>query len=120
MPNSFKKPNKKKSIVAGSPAIQEHEAMMESMNKEEVRGQRADDNSQLSTLNSQLPKGTKPTGVFSQYSQQGVKNVQTRIPFSMYEQLNRIKMQSQQEGNSLSIGDIVLQAIEKYLQSYGV
>ena len=42
------------------------------------------------------PKGTKPTGVFSQYSQQGVKNVQTRIPFTMYEQLNRIKMQSQQ------------------------
>ena len=113
MPNSFKKPNKKKSIVAGSPAIQEHEAMMESMQKEEVRGQRAD-------VNSQLPKGTKPTGVFSQYSQQGVKNVQTRIPFAMYEQLNRIKMQSQQEGNSLSIGDIVLQAIEKYLQSYGI
>ena len=111
MPNSFKKPNKKKSIVAGSPAIQEHEAMME-----RVRGQRADDNSQLSTLNSQLPKGTKPTGVFSQYSQQGVKNVQTRIPFAMYEQLNRIKMQSQQEGNSLSIGDIVLQAIEEYLK----
>lgn len=133
MPNSFKKPNKKKSIVAGSPAIQEHEAMMESMNKEEVRGQRADDNSQLSTLrstsgrsfepasleNSQLPKGTKPTGVFSQYSQQGVKNVQTRIPFAMYEQLNRIKMQSQQEGNSLSIGDIVLQAIEEYLKVHG-
>lgn len=106
MPNSFKKPNKKKSIVAGSPAIQEHEAMMESMNKEEV-------------INSQLPKGTKPTGVFSQYSQQGVKNVQTRIPFAMYEQLNRIKMQSQQEGNSLSIGDIVLQAIEEYLKVHG-
>lgn len=102
MPNSFKKPNKKKSIVAGSPAIQEHEAMMERMNKEEV-----------------LPKGTKPTGVFSQYSQQGVKNVQTRIPFAMYEQLNRIKMQSQQEGNSLSIGDIVLQAIEEYLKVHG-
>ena len=110
MPNSFKKPNKKKSIVAGSPAIQEHEAMMESMQKETAE-------SVATQQPANLPKGTKPTGVFSQYSQQGVKNVQTRIPFAMYEQL---KMQSQQEGNSLSIGDIVLQAIEKYLQSYGV
>ena len=113
MPNSFKKPSKKKSIVAGSPAIQEHEAMMESMQKETAE-------SVATQQPANLPKGTKPTGVFSQYSQQGVKNVQTRIPFAMYEQLNRIKMQSQQEGNSLSIGDIVLQAIEKYLQSYGV
>ena len=113
MPNSFKKPNKKKSIVAGSPAIQEHEAMMESMQKETAE-------SVATQQPANFPKGTKPTGVFSQYSQQGVKNVQTRIPFAMYEQLNRIKMQSQQEGNSLSIGDIVLQAIEKYLQSYGV
>lgn len=114
MPNSFKKPSKKKSIVAGSPAIQEHEAMMESMQKETV------DFAAVPQQQTNLPKGTKPTGVFSQYSQLGVKNVQTRIPFAMYEQLNRIKMQSQQEGNSLSIGDIVLQAIEKYLQSYGV
>lgn len=111
MPNSFKKPNKKKSIVAGSPAIQEHEAMMESMQKETAES--------VATQPANLPKGTKPTGVFSQYSQQGVKNVQTRIPFTMYEQLNRIKMQSQQEGNSLSIGDIVLQAIEEYLKVHG-
>lgn len=112
MPNSFKKPNKKKSIVAGSPAIQEHEAMMESMQKETVEF--------VATQQpANLQKGTKPTGVFSQYSQQGVKNVQTRIPFTMYEQLNRIKMQSQQEGNSLSIGDIVLQAIEEYLKVHG-
>ena len=113
MPNSFKKPNKKKSIVAGSPAIQEHEAMMESMQKETAE-------SVATQQPANLPKGTKPTGVFSQYSQQGVKNVQTRIPpFAMYEQLNRIKMQSQQEGNSLSIGDIVLQAIEEYLKVHG-
>lgn len=110
MPNSFKKPNKKKSIVAGSPAIQEHEAMMESMQHEPV------ESAAVPQQQANLPKGTKPTGVFSQYSQQGVKNVQTRIPFAMYEQLNRIKMQSQQEGNSLSIGDIVLQAIEEYLK----
>ena len=107
---------KKKSIVAGSPAIQEHEAMMqEVMNEQPVN-----DTPAAPTASVPTGKGVKPTGVFSQYATGMTKNVQTRIPFAMYEQLNRIKMQSQQEGNSLSIGDIVLQAIEKYLQSYGV
>ncbi len=96
----------KKNMVADSPAIQEHEQIMQQVE-------------QNAAVVHQSRKGVKPTGVFSQYSQQGVKKVKTRIPFAMYEQLNRIKMQSQQEGNSLSIGDIVLKAIEEYLKVHG-
>ena len=113
MPNSFKKPNKKKSIVAGSPAIQEHEAMMESMQKETAE-------SVATQQPANLPKGTKPTGVFSQYATGMTKNVQTRIPFDMYQRLLALKMQSEQRDKKLklSIGDLVLQAIDEYLQRH--
>ena len=74
---------KKKSIVAGSPAIQEHEAMMqEVMNEQPVN-----DTPAAPTASVPTGKGVKPTGVFSQYATGMTKNVQTRIPFDMYQRL---------------------------------
>lgn len=107
---------KKKSIVAGSPAIQEHEAMMqEVMNEQPVN-----DTPAAPTASVPTGKGVKPTGVFSQYATGMTKNVQTRIPFDMYQRLLALKMQSEQWDKKLklSIGDLVLQAIDEYLQRH--
>lgn len=107
---------KKKSIVAGSPAIQEHEAMMQEVMNEQL----ANDTPAAPTASVPTGKGVKPTGVFSQYATGMTKNVQTRIPFDMYQRLLALKMQSEQRDKKLklSIGDLVLQAIDEYLQRH--
>lgn len=92
---------KKKSIVAGSPAIQEHEAMMSQVLTEE----------QPSTTPAHTPS------VFSSAQLEPMKNVQTRIPLSTYEKLNRMKYFA---GQRTSIGDIVAQAIDEYVERHPV
>ena len=116
------KKTKKGSIVAGSPAIQEHEAMMQ-----EVRDDSRYSDAEKSADPQQPVKGAKPGSVFSQYQDVPTKNVQTRIPFDMYQRMLTLKMQKEQQhrdqtGKSvtISIGELTLNAIEKYLQSYGI
>lgn len=46
-----------------------------------------------------------------------MKNVQTRVPLSTYEKLNRMKYFA---GQRTSIGDIVAQAIEEYVSRHPV
>ncbi len=92
---------KKKSIVAGSPAIQEHEAMMSQVLTEE----------QPSTTPAHTPS------VFSSAQHEPMKNVQTRVPLSIYEKLNRMKYFA---GQRTSIGDIVATAIQEYVERHPV
>ena len=85
---SFKKTSKK-SIVAGSPAA---------------------------TAPTASASGTS-VGVFSTLNTEPLKNVQTRVPLSIYEKLNRMKYFA---GQRTSIGDIVAQAIQEYCERHPV
>ncbi len=104
MPVRSYKKNNKKSIVAGSPAIEEHEQMMDAMNQE-----------QPETV--QQPQQRQQVGVFSSQQFEPQKNVQTRVPLSVYEKLNRMKYFT---GQHTSIGDIVLQAINEYVERHPI
>jgi len=90
----------KKSIVAGSPAAMEHEETMAQMNVASAAA-------------------TQPTvGVFSQYpTAEPMKNVQTRIPLSVYEKLNHMKYFA---GQRTSIGDILSRAITEFVEKHPV
>lgn len=105
---SFKKTSKK-SIVAGSPAIEEHEQIMSS-----VRAESAEPAPSGSPAAS--ASGTT-IGVFSTLNTEPLKNVQTRVPLSIYEKLNRMKYFA---GQRTSIGDIVAQAIQEYCERHPV
>lgn len=105
---SFKKTSKK-SIVAGSPAIEEHEQIMSS-----VRAESAEPAPSSSPAAS--ASGTT-IGVFSTLNTEPLKNVQTRVPLSIYEKLNRMKYFA---GQRTSIGDIVAQAIQEYCERHPV
>lgn len=106
---------KKKSIVSGSPAIQEHEAMMSQINSEA-----ATVSSGFPAVESTPvipPAGNQRPSVFSAMTTEPMKNVQTRIPLSTYEKLNRMKYFA---GQRTSIGDIVAQAIDEYVERHPV
>lgn len=105
---SFKKTSKK-SIVAGSPAIEEHEQIMSS-----VRAESAEPTSSGSPA---VPASGTTIGVFSTLNTEPLKNVQTRVPLSIYEKLNRMKYFA---GQRTSIGDIVAQAIQEYCERHPV
>lgn len=105
---SFKKTSKK-SIVAGSPAIEEHEQIMSSVRAESVEP--APSGSPAASAS-----GTT-IGVFSTLNTEPLKNVQTRVPLSIYEKLNRMKYFA---GQRTSIGDIVAQAIQEYCERHPV
>ena len=95
----------KKSIVAGSPAALEHEAMISQVNTEDSPA-------------AVSPAPVLPQSVFSQMQRiEPMKNVQTRVPLSTYEKLNRMKYFA---GQRTSIGDIVAQAIEEYVSRHPV
>ncbi len=100
---------KKKSIVAGSPAIQEHEAMMEQV----MTDSPAVDVVPVSPQPPSVPQ--QAVGVFSQHQYEPLKNVQTRVPLSTYEKLNRLKYFA---GQRTSIGDIVATAIQEYVDRH--
>ena len=94
----------KKSIVAGSPAAMEHEEAMAQMNEAPA------------TQPTQAP--TAPLGVFSQFqTAEPMKIVQTRIPLSVYEKLNRMKYFA---GQRTSIGDILSRAITEFVERHPV
>lgn len=106
---------KKKSIVSGSPAIQEHEAMMSQLNSEAATvpsGFPAVESTPVIP-----PAGNHRPSVFSSTNMEPMKNVQTRIPLSTYEKLNRMKYFA---GQRTSIGDIVAQAIDEYVERHPV
>lgn len=105
----------KKNIVSGSPAIQEHEAMMSQLNSEAATvpsGFPAVESTPVIP-----PAGNQRPSVFSAMTTEPMKNVQTRIPLSTYEKLNRMKYFA---GQRTSIGDIVAQAIGEYVERYPV
>lgn len=107
---------RKQSIVAGSPAIQEHEEMMNTV---------LDDTSQQVAVPAGEAAGQLPPtastashpGVFSAALAEPMKNVQTRIPLSLYEKLNRMKYFA---GQRTSIGDILAQAIQEFADRHPV
>ena len=106
---------KKKSIVSGSPAIQEHEAMMSQLNSEPAPVPDASPAVPSATV---IPSaGNQRPSVFSAMTTEPMKNVQTRIPLSTYEKLNRMKYFA---GQRTSIGDIVAQAIDEYVERHPV
>lgn len=106
---------KKKSIVSGSPAIQEHEAMMSQLNSEAATVPSGFPAVESTPVIS--PAGNQRPSVFSAMTTEPMKNVQTRIPLSIYEKLNRMKYFA---GQRTSIGDIVAQAIDEYVERHPV
>lgn len=103
---------KKKSIVAGSPAAKEHEEMMVQVNAvESVVTETAPENPMVSPTQQYV-------GIFSQQmNAEPMKNVQTRIPLSVYEKLNRMKYFA---GQRTSIGDILSRAITEFVDRHPV
>ena len=113
---SFK--NKKKSIVAGSPAIEEHEAMMREVSNDQRYSDAAQSEVSSVAVSQQPAKGAKPGSVFSQYQDEPTKNVQTRVSFETYARLNNIVLQAKMRKEKISIGEVVLQAINEYLERH--
>lgn len=120
MPASFK--NKKKgSIVAGSPAIQEHEAMMEEVNNDDRYNEPEKSEPSRNKVSRQSvakPKNSDPNGVFSQFSGEDKVNVQTRVPVEIYAKMNNLILQAKIRKQKLSIGEIVYNAIVEYLDNH--
>ena len=106
---------KKKSIVSGSPAIQEHEAMMSQLNADAAAPSVTPPAN--SVLGGSPAEGNHRPSVFSSTNMEPMKNVQTRISLSTYEKLNRMKYFA---GQRTSIGDIVAQAIDEYVERHPV
>lgn len=104
MAKSYKK--EKKSIVAGSPAAMEHEAMMEQVNSPETPV---------------APAAASVQQYVSVFSQQmngePMKNVQTRIPLSAYEKILHMKYFA---GQRTSLGDIIYRAIMEFIENHPV
>ena len=52
-----------------------------------------------------------------------LKNVGAKIPYSIYDRLERIKRQSERSGNKAdkrNIGDLIAQAIKEFVEKYDV
>lgn len=109
---------KKKPIVAGSPAIQEHEAMMSQVLTDEQPSPVSETSPSGSGLGGSLAEKSTGAflGIFSSARVEPMKNVQTRVPFSTYEKLNRMKYALSFAGQRISIGDIVATAIREYVE----
>lgn len=116
MPASFK--NKKKgSIVAGSPAIQEHEAMMEEVNNDD-RYNEPEKSANRQPAKVAKPKNSDPNGVFSQFSGEDKVNVQTRVSIDTYAKIQNMILQAKMRKQKLSVGEIVNNAIVEYLDRH--
>lgn len=106
---------KKKSIVAGSPAAKEHEEMMVQVNAVEPV---VTETATSAPENPMVSSTQQYVGVFSQQmNAEPMKNVQTRIPLSVYEKLNRMKYFA---GQRTSIGDILSRAITEFVDRHPV
>ena len=102
----------KRSLLENSPAIQEHEETMDEMLSNTQQTQ------EPAPAPSPAPSEshTQPTATVNvQMPQEPFKNVQCRIPLSLYMQLSQMKYTS---GPRTSIGDIAAKAIEEYVQKH--
>lgn len=107
----------KRSLLENSPAIQEHEEMMDAMLSGESQqpvgeGTPAPESAPVPPVSPQVEYGTvsqQPT------TTEPYKNVQCRIPLSLYMQLSQMKYTS---GPRTSIGDIAARAIEEYVHAH--
>ncbi len=114
---SYKK--EKKSIVAGSPAAMEHEAMMEQVNASEtLMPSPATSASEAQAAPAAIPVPQQHVSVFSQQMNgEPMKNVQTRITLSAYEKLLHMKYFA---GQRTSLGDIINSAIMEFIENHPV
>lgn len=106
---------KRQSIVAGSPAINEHEDMMEKVLSDNDTTENVGIGSGNVTMGG-MSGGLANVSKNETPLVENTKNVQTRVPLSVYEKLNRLKYFS---GQRTSIGDLVLRAIEEYVVRHG-
>lgn len=112
MTRSFKRPS-----ITDSPALQQHREMMENAQNNgtadlDAQPQAGPSDPVTPFRDSDL-KQSSGIRVFSQANVEPMKNVQTRIPLSVYQKLNNLKYFS---GQHTSIGDIVCIAITEYLE----
>jgi len=112
MNRSFKRPS-----ITDSPALQQHREMMENAQNQGIAGldgqPQPGPSDPVSPLHDSSVKQSSGIRVFSQATVEPMKNVQTRIPLSIYQKLNNLKYFS---GQHTSIGDIVCIAITEYLE----
>ena len=112
MNRSFKRPS-----ITDSPALQQHREMMENAQNQgvaELDGQpRPGPSDSVAPFHESALKQSSGIRVFSQANVEPMKNVQTRIPLSVYQKLNNLKYFC---GQHTSIGDIVCIAITEYLE----
>lgn len=101
----------KRSLLDNSPAIQEHEETMDAMLSEQPSQEPAPAPSPAPSESSIQPMAN----VNVQMPQEPFKNVQCRIPLSLYMQLSQMKYTS---GPRTSIGDIAAKAIEEYVHNH--
>ena len=112
MNRSFKRPS-----ITDSPALQQHREMMENAQNQGIAGfdgqPQPGPSDPVSPFHDSSVKQSSGIRVFSQATVEPMKNVQTRIPLSIYQKLNNLKYFS---GQHTSIGDIVCIAITEYLE----
>lgn len=112
---------KKQPIVEGSPAVTEHEAMMQRVAEEDA-GTATDTRMDGSADDASAPLPTAGTSAESvalkqPQTDEQLKNVQTKIPLSLYEKLNHMKYFN---GQRTSIADLVLQSIKEFVERHPV
>jgi len=112
MNRSFKRPS-----ITDSPALQQHREMIENAQNQGIAGfdgqPQPGPSDPVSPFHDSSVKQSSGIRVFSQATVEPMKNVQTRIPLSIYQKLNNLKYFS---GQHTSIGDIVCIAITEYLE----
>ena len=103
----------KRSLLENSPAIQEHEEMMDAM----LSGESQQPVGEGTPAPESAPVPQVEYGTVSQHptATEPYKNVQCRIPLSLYMQLSQMKYTS---GPRTSIGDIAARAIEEYVHAH--
>ena len=113
---SYKK--EKKSIVVGSPAAMEHEAMMEQVNATEtLMPETAQSVPETFTSPAAAPIQQYVSVFSQQMNGEPMKNVQTRIPLSAYEKILHMKYFA---GQRTSLGDIIYRAIMEFIENHPV
>lgn len=113
---SYKK--EKKSIVAGSPAAMEHEAMMEQVNATEtLMPEPAPSVTKTQTAPAAAPVQQHVSVFSQQMNGEPMKNVQTRITLSAYEKLLHMKYFA---GQRTSLGDIINTAIMEFIENHPI
>ena len=112
MTRTYKRPS-----IADSPALQQHREMMENAQNQGIAGldgqPQPGPSDPVTLLREPALKQNSGIRVFSQANVEPMKNVQTRIPLSVYQKLNNLKYFC---GQHTSIGDIVCIAITEYLE----